>query len=138
MTNLENIFYLFECYDYDQIRERMAEARKYLENGSEEFSMNVRPLDVTESVYFLNKLNELIDGLVHKGSSRVQITSNGVSLSLAYLKENFSSESLVKLDADLKILQNNLRIILNEKNIVSYQRISDFFEQVSASFDAMK
>lgn len=138
MTNLENIFYLFECFDYAQIRERLAEARKYLENGSKEFSKNIRPLDVTESLYFLNKMNELMDGLVHKGPQRVQITSNGVSLSLGYLKENFGSESLRRLDRDLKILQNNLRIILNEKNIVSYQRISDFFEQVSASFDAMK
>ncbi len=138
MSNLENIFYLFECYDYDQIRERLSEARKYLENGSEEFSRNVRPLDVTESVYFLNKLTELMEGLVHKGPQRVQITSNGISLSLGYLKENFGSESLRNLDRDLKILQNNLRMILNGNNIVSYQRISDFFEQVSASFDAMK
>jgi hypothetical protein len=138
MTNLENIFYLFECYDYEEIRNRMAEARKYLENGSQEFSRTVRPLDVTESIHFLNKLAELMEGLVHKGPQHIQITSNGVSLSLGYLKENFCPESLDRLDADLKILQNNLRVMLNGNNIVSYQRISEFFEQLSSSLDAMK
>lgn len=136
MTNLHHIFQVFDSYKADEINNCIAEAKLYLKNGAKEFSKTKRPIDITESVFYLNQLEKLFDHLIHPGDS-FHLCKNGVELNFSKLIELSDSKCLQSHDADLKILSVNLVTVLNKDNIASYQKINEFISLLSASFDSM-
>lgn len=138
MTKIENIFGIFEFYSYEQIQNRIQEARIYLQNGSENFSKKVRPLDVTESIMFLRNLDQLFCGLVRSGSKTYQLVHNNISISLEFLQENMTEEHLKSIDIDIKVILGEMRVVLNADNITIYQNVAEFLELFSSILDRMR
>lgn len=137
MTNLEKIFDIFDSYSYEQIQNRIQEARIYLQNGSESFSKKVRPIDVTESIAFLKKLDGIFTGLCKTGSMSYQLVHNNVSISLEFLSQGFSKENLRAYDDDLKMLYADMRTVLNSDNITIYQNVAEFIDTLLAVLDSI-
>lgn len=137
MTNLEKVFDIFDCYSYEQIQNRIQEARIYLQNGSEAFSKKVRPIDVTESIAFLKKLDATFTGLCKTGSMNYQLVHNNVGISLEFLYQSFSKENLRSNDEGLKILLSDMRTVLNSDNITIYQNVAEFVDTLLAVLDSI-
>ena len=136
MTNLTQIFDIYENHSQEDILNRLEETKVYLYEGAKAFAAKVRPIDTEESREFVSKI-EKVFAISSASSSRVMVSRGDKSFSLDYLEDYFGPDSVKSYAIDIKLLLTTLRTLLNESNIHQYQRLAEFYDFLCAVFESM-
>jgi hypothetical protein len=132
MINLKDISGIFECYNFEQILDKLDEGKRYLENGEENF-----PIDLADSMWFLQDLEEIIKDLVYSGSSKANVLGDGY-LFQSRGKENLTEKHLQDFGPKYKGLKAEMRMVLTPKNLESYLSVTKFLDTLLVVLDGKK
>ena len=137
MTNLTQIFDIYEQHSQEDILNRLEETKVYLYEGAKAFAAKVRPIDTEESREFVSKIEKVFVNIRTAGNSRYTLSGGSMCLSLDYLLHHFGPDSVKSYAIDIKLLLTTLRTLLNESNIHQYQRLAEFYDFLCAVFESM-
>ncbi|MEX2592399.1 MAG: hypothetical protein WD426_06465 [Anditalea sp.] len=115
---------IFKYYNFEQVLNKLHEGKAYLENGEEEF-----PIDLADSVVFLEDLEELFKSVVYySNQKKYEMIRNGVIPSRTNINGKMVENHLRDYETRFKVLKADMRMVLTWKNMESYLCVIEFLD----------